>query len=125
MLKLDKDAFICDLAETYGVYDWRSLPLHTVATLAAGLREGSRILMTLNDQKVTNNDLMLASIADYTALLVWQNSKDGAKGRNRPQSMVSILLEEEKQSDIVGYSSGEEFERARRVRLARIAQEET
>ena len=45
MIRLDRDALICDLAETYHIYDMRSLPLQTVATLSAGLRDDSRIKM--------------------------------------------------------------------------------
>lgn len=34
MLNLSEDALICDFAETYHIYDYRSLPLRLVATLA-------------------------------------------------------------------------------------------
>ena len=38
---------MCDLAETYGVLDMDALPARLVATLAAGLREDSRIITAL------------------------------------------------------------------------------
>lgn len=44
MVNFDEPALICDLAETYGIYDYRRLPLRTVAVLAVGLREDSRIM---------------------------------------------------------------------------------
>lgn len=43
MVAEDEDALICDLAETYQIYDYRSLPLQKVAVFCAGLRENSRI----------------------------------------------------------------------------------
>lgn len=64
MLNLDEDALICDLAETYQVYDYGSLPLKLVATLSAGLRENSRIMMKLADMPASQNTILLASIAD-------------------------------------------------------------
>ena len=41
---------MCDLAETYGVLDMDALPAHLVATLAAGLREDSRIITALREK---------------------------------------------------------------------------
>lgn len=43
MLATDRDALICDLAETYRVLDYRALPVELLATLAAGLRQDARI----------------------------------------------------------------------------------
>ena len=36
MIFTDEEALICDLAETYQIFDYRSLPVRTVATLSAG-----------------------------------------------------------------------------------------
>lgn len=66
MINLDESALICDLAETYGVYDYRQLPLHTAAVLAAGLRENARIIRK-KEQVEGQPDLntqLLAIIAD-------------------------------------------------------------
>ena len=41
MMALDREALLCDLAETYGIYDVRALPVSTLAVLASGLRENS------------------------------------------------------------------------------------
>lgn len=38
------------MAETYGVYDLRALPLQTVAVLAQGLRPDARIMRILASQ---------------------------------------------------------------------------
>lgn len=86
-----EDLLICDLAETYGVFDLESLPVETVAILATGLGENSRIIRKLSGAKVPINTLLLAHIADRLGLLVWQNTKDGKKNRNRPKSFVEAI----------------------------------
>lgn len=106
---------VCDFAETYHIYDWRALPLQYAATLACGLRDTSRIKMALSGQKVDFLTLLTASILDDVQTLVWMNSKDGAKGRNRPESIVQKLIqsaEEETRSDF-GFDSAAAFEAAR------------
>lgn len=47
MMAADEDALACDFAETYGILDMRQLPAGKLATLAAGLRENSRIKLHL------------------------------------------------------------------------------
>lgn len=120
-MNLDEDAVICDFAETYGIFDWRSLPLTTAAILAVGLRDDSRIKMKLSNQIVPIDTLIMSGILDYVALLVWSKTKDFEKGKNRPQSMVSALLgDNDEEKKIKTYSSGEEFERDRARILAMI-----
>lgn len=43
MIQTDEDALICDLAETYQIYDYRQLPAYQVAVFSYGLRDDSRI----------------------------------------------------------------------------------
>ncbi len=35
MIAVDEDALVCDLAETYGIYDYRQLPITRVAVFAS------------------------------------------------------------------------------------------
>ena len=108
MINLDEDALICDLAETYGIYDYRQLPAQKVAVFAFGLKEDSRIKMALSNQKVPFETLLMASTLDR--LLVWFKTKDGQKGANRPTMIAQKLVGEEKERDEMVFSSGEEFE---------------
>lgn len=57
--------------------------------------------------------LLLAAIADGTRTNAWLQTKDGATGRKRPESLVSLLLNEEteKKNDIVVFDSGQEFDK--------------
>lgn len=109
MIELDEDALICDFAETYNIYDMRAHPADYIAKLAVGLREGSRIRSKANGMSIGVDTLILAHIADNTALNVWMQSKDGQKGRNRPKRMVDILLHNDKKSDLQTFKNGEEF----------------
>lgn len=51
MIATDEDALICDLAETYHVFDYRGLPLKTAAALASGLRNDARIFEIIRLQE--------------------------------------------------------------------------
>lgn len=121
MLETDEGAVICDLAETYGIYDMESLPVQTVATLVIGLRGDSRIKMRLSQSDLTQSDLLRTIIADYLALLVWMKTKDGRKGRNRPKPLREVIGKHKQQKEIVGFDSPEEFERARQAIISEVA----
>lgn len=116
MIHTDRSALICDLAETYGLYDMGSLPVSTVAILASGLRENSRIKMKLTGNNVSNELLLLAHAVDRLTLLVWQNTKDGQKGRNKPESIAERIIygDQGKTFKTNAFASVEAFEEARR-----------
>lgn len=113
MIVADEDALICDFAETYHVFDWRMLPVKTAATLACGLREDSRIKRHLSGARFGYDTMLLAAIADRMSIMVWQNTKDGQKGRNRPKMILDSMTEKKEQSQIVAYSSADEYLAAR------------
>ena len=115
MLNTDEDALICDLAETYGIYDWRALPLKTVAVLSFGLSDNSRIKRLLAGAKIGLEEMLMAVCADRLGLLVWANTKDGQKGRNKPKSILDVLTTDKvtSTSAFKAYDSGAAFEAAR------------
>ena len=121
MLDLDEEALICDLAETYGIFDYESLPVQTVAALSIGLRGDSRIKLAAAGRKLGTTDALLATIADYLAMIFWTKTKDGQKGRNRPKSIREALENgNKKDNEIVGFESVEEFEQAREALLEEV-----
>ena len=121
MLDLDEEALICDLAETYGIFDMESLPVQTVATLSIGLRGDSRIKLAAAGRKLGTTDALLATVADYLAMIFWTKTKDGQKGRNRPKSIREALENgNKKDNEIVGFESVEEFEQAREALLEEV-----
>ena len=119
MLEADEDALVCDLAETYGIYNYESLPVQTVAALSVGLRGESRIMMKMTGSDLTRTDLILTLIADYLALILWAKTKDGKHNRNKPTPLRD-MFRTKKESDVAGFDSPEEFERARAALLEEV-----
>lgn len=115
MIREDKEALMCDLAETYHIYDYKQLPPTKVAAFAIGLRADSRIKMRLSDQKVPVETLFLAGIVDRLSILIWLQTTDGQKGINRPTMILDSLTpnKENKDSNIIVFDSGEDFEKTR------------
>lgn len=103
---------ICDLAETYHVFNYRELPVKLLATLVAGLRADSRTKMEINGAKAPTNTLIMAMIYDKLNQWVWLNSKEGRKGQNEPPSLVKLLTDKPKESKVQSYDSGEDFDLA-------------
>ena len=113
MIVIDENALICDLAETYQIFDYKSLPLSRVAIFAVGLKGDSRIKMKMNGMKYPLNTLLLASTVDRLSLLVWQKTKDAKDGINPPESILSSLLGVEESRDREAFNSPEEFKKRR------------
>lgn len=121
MIGADKDAVICDLAETYGIFDYRALPVEMLATLVVGLRDSSRIKMHIAGSKSAQDTLLIAAAVDRLSLIVWSMSKDAQTGENRPNMLLPVLMngkQEERNNSNTVFGSGEEFE-AERERLIR------
>lgn len=115
MIRTDETALICDFAETYHILDYRALSLKTAAALASGLPEDSRIMMKITGQRINTKTALLAGILDRLTTLVWFQTEDGHKGRNRPESVLARLTKEpepDKKDDFVVYESPEAFRAA-------------
>ena len=111
MINFDEEALICDLAETYQIYDYKQLPPSAVAVFSCGLRDSSRIKMKLSDQQVPLNTLLLAGVNDKLNYLLWTKTKDGQKGRNAPTSILDSLIKQpQKEKKEIVFNSGEDFE---------------
>ena len=114
MISADRDALLCDMAETYGIYDLRALPVSTLATLAVGLRDDSRIKMHMHGAKISRIETLLAAAVDRLSMLWWAKTEDARSNANRPKSMLSILIGEpqKQESDVEAFESGDEFDSA-------------
>lgn len=111
MLKVDRDALICDLAETYHVYGLEGLSVNMLATLSFGLRDNSRIKMKLSETRISFQDSLLAMAVDRLSMLVWAKTKDAEKGRNKPQMIMELLTKEEAQ-EVRSFDDKNEFRKA-------------
>ena len=112
MMAICGDELTCDIAETYGVFDIKTLTPTLASLLAAGLREGSRVQMKLQRQQVPFDTLLLALIADRVGLQLWGNTKDGQRNRNRPDSIVASLTQGQDKEEVKTFKSAAEFEDA-------------
>lgn len=116
MIDLDEDALICDLAETYHIYDYRSLPVKLAATLSAGLRDDSRIRLLAAGAPAAQDTLLLATIADRIEAFRYGFSEDASKGINKPTSIVGAMFGEDtnkiNKSGVMSFATPEEFEAA-------------
>ena len=128
MISTDEDALVCDLAETYQIYDYKQLPLNQVAVFAYGLHDDSRIKQMMSNQIVPLETTLLASIVDRLSLSLWLQTKDGQKGVNRPASIADQLIKRDKSEnddkDYLVFESGEDFENYRRSLLAKTGGDE-
>ena len=109
MLSVDRDAVICDLAETYNVSDYRSLPVTLLATLCAGLHDDSRIKMRMMGLRKIAPSFAFVQIADTLTVLL--HALTGSK--NKLKLYQDIMADKQQKKKATGFSSIEEFEKAR------------
>ena len=113
MIRLDESSLICDLAETYQIFDYRSLPTLLVATLSAGLRDDSRIKLKAAGSTVSLETVILATIADNLSML----RAGFDKNNKRKPYLFTEAISGEKKSKVKGFKSVQDFETAlKRIR---------
>lgn len=88
----------------------QALPVETLATLVNGLGQGARIRRKISGINAELQTVLLACIIDRLSLLIWQNTKDGARGRNRPKAFADVFIEKEKET--IGFDTAADFEAA-------------
>lgn len=106
-MNFDENALICDFAETYRIYDYRSLPVQLVATLAAGLRDDSRIKLRAAGSPVGLETIILATIADNLTLLRAGFDK---KRKDKPFLFTEAINGGQKKQKVKGFKTAAEFE---------------
>lgn len=97
---------MCDMAQTYGVFDWRALPLSMAATLAAGLGPGSRCEGARLGLRVPPRDFLAALAADRLALLLYRY----AKSDDCPPLLAPEWIEEQPVKETGAFETAEDFE---------------
>jgi len=116
-----REELICDLAETYGIYDYKALPVETLAVLASGLRDDSRVRQKMGGVKASPDTLLLAKIYDVTNYLLWTQTEDATKGRNAPELLSNkFVIEDESTKEYKGFRTGAEFDAAREAILKKV-----
>ena len=100
---------ICDLAETYGIYDYKAMKPSLVATLAVGLPASSRIVRKESGIDLTTDQILLALIEDSLNGLIW--GMGGHKASKKPKSILKTLTEKKKKDELMSFSSPEAYEK--------------
>ena len=111
MLGSCRSELICDLAETYNIYDYHGVPVRLLGTLASGLGQNSRVAMKLSGNKAPLDTIILARMHDLLAAYVysWSDKKSG----QAPEPLVEMFIERpEPPKKYQGYASGEDFKAA-------------
>lgn len=117
MIKEDKTALICDLAETYQIYDMYSYKARFIATLACGLKADSRIKTKMAGVTISPpNSLLYALIVDeLRAIRYWLMG-----GKEKPMFISDIMENGLPEKDNMGFNSGAEFEEYRKKILSKV-----
>lgn len=117
----DENLLICDMAETYHIYNYKALPATLLVTLFCGLGPNSRLGRKADGVKVPLDLMLHAAIFDKLALLVHVHEK---KGTPPPKSLLSVLLgvdKGENEADVTvkaqSFASASDYEAARRMLL--------
>lgn len=109
MLATDRDALLCDMAETYHIWDYEALPVETLAALASGLRDNSRIKMKLAGLKYIPVETVLPQIADRLTLIYYFLGSI----KEDPQLLTDVMLGKVKSQPVASsFVSGEDFKKA-------------
>ena len=102
------------MAQYYHLVEWEGLPVWKQAALVYGLPAHSRVKVKIKGGKeLSTKEILLAMIVDNTAHLIWMQSEDGQKGRNKPESILAALLGEKEDCDLEMFETPEDFERER------------
>ena len=100
---------VCDLAETYRIYDYRRVPGRTLGTLVAGLGANSRVYQKLTGQIVPTDTLLLAMLVDDVRAMVYEAGKNGAPERIAPKLMEGAQPVRNERT----FKTGTDFDKAR------------
>lgn len=117
MIGADRDALLCDLAETYQIYDLKALPVTTLAVLSFGLRPDSRIKMKMAGLTYVSPLILMAHMADTLTLL--HHHLFAEKSAKIP-SLYTDIINGTMEEETATYESGEAFEEARKRELRRL-----
>lgn len=98
---------ICDLAETYQIFDYTRVPVKLLGILVAGLHYNARINRERRDEDYELNTFLLATIADSVNMLLYGffNDKKGKK----PDLFIDALTKKDDKADYLTFDRGEDL----------------
>lgn len=100
---------ICDFAEYYHILDYKSITPGLAGILLEGLKPESRTKSKLTKQKLTIEQILLATIADQLKFYIWAQGK--RKGK-KPEPILDLLLNGKDESNkCKGFNTSSDFEK--------------
>ena len=117
MLRTDECALICDLAEVYHIYDYRSLPARRVATFAVGLRKDSRIKTKMRGDDLKGNDLtdiLIANLFDLIYAFIMRGKSSFSMVGALLDELYQATAEEQGTGQYRSFNNADEYESERR-----------
>ena len=93
-----------------------------MAILVYGLPDNSRLKMKILNSKMEIKDYLLAGIFDRLTLLVYANTKDAQKGRNKPKMLLDTI--EKSKDNVSSFNSSKDFEKEKERILKNIKEKE-
>lgn len=108
MISAHRTALVCDFADQYGVLDYKKLPAHTAAALAAGLGVKSRVKQEIAGNSLPLDITLQAMLLDSVNHLIWMLAANSDE-MNHPPSVYNMLTGKRSQSDVAGFRSGKDF----------------
>lgn len=111
------------MAQTYGIFDYKEHKPSLIATLVLGLGSDSRIVKAYSNDNYTINDWYNANIIDNLSTILW--CLKGGKAEDRPVYLTELMRGIRKESDIKGFDSAEEFDRAMALKRQQFKEEES
>lgn len=116
----EKSDLICDLAETYGIHDYRKVPVHMLGTFAAGLGHDSRIGMKRRGVKAHADVFILAQLYELIFTIAWRLAGKDEELPELPIDEFIIGGREKAKKELKGYTSANDFKEARKKILKEI-----
>ena len=107
-----EDELICDLAETYSVYDYHALPPKTAAVLALGLPENSRVKRKLSGQDYSFDRRLMMMIYDRVNWLKWSKTRACELGYEPPLPLEQEIrqnMERAEEQQLMGFDDPDEL----------------
>ena len=107
-----EDDLICDLAQTYGVHDWRTIPPANAAAMALGLPDDSRVKLKLSGQDFGFDRRLAMMIYDRLNWLKWSRSEACAKGVPPPLPLeveIRQNMEQAEEQRLMGFDDPDEL----------------
>ena len=106
MLMTDRDALLCDLAETYQIYDFSQFRPRKLAIFACGLRADSRIKMKLNGMTYVSHEAIMAKTSDELTLI--RHYLTAKKNDPAPDLLTDVIYTQD-EPDTTSFASGKAF----------------